>query len=144
MARKKYQKKKENLNARLESEGLKREHGRIVPKEKPKKETEAVIEVTPKKDKAVVPPAAKNQPVSSKQQGYKPSVKSTTVSSSSQYGWLQKTIVFVIAGVLVGGGLIAAGLGQSNGVEILPSEQPVILPSEQPLQEIEVTTEPTS
>jgi hypothetical protein len=144
MAKKKYQKRKENLEARLESEGLRREAGRIIPISKPSKETESKTEEssTPSEKKVVVPPHVKNAHPKPAKKSYKPKVSiSKDRSDNTSYRWWQKAVVFLIAGILVGTGFAATGFGTS-GVETLPGEVEVPVVTETPIGEVEVTTEP--
>lgn len=141
MAKKKYKNKKQNADARLEQEGLSREAGRIVPVAKPKADAELVTPTIEAKaaapKKPVVPPSVKK---TSKPKPAKKGKNNTdNYTSNTQYNWVQKTIVFLIALGLVGSGFIALGSMPSSTPEVtttpeptetIVSEQEITIPAE--------------
>ena len=73
----------------------------------------------------------------------KSSPTQTASAVSTPYRWWQKSVVFLVAGVLIGTVVVSMGLSQ-QGVETLPGQEitPTIVPevTEQPVGEVEVTT----
>jgi hypothetical protein len=143
MAKNKYQKRKENLDVRLASEGLTREAGRIVPvrKDKVEQSVSATSEVAQEK-KVVLPPAAKKQVKTQTQPKRKSSSNSNTTSTTS-YGWFQKVIVFSVLLGLVGVGFVSLA-GSSPTPEVIStptpsesiiSEQTITVPPAEPTAE---------
>lgn len=138
MARKKYQNKKQNMDARLEAEGLRREAGRIVPIQKSKPVVDAentVLDNKPVEKKVVVPPYAKAKEV--KKPAAKKSSKPET--STTQYSWLQKAVVFTVVF-----GLVAVGFAALAGTTQTPTPTETVTPSpsEQIISEQTITVPP--
>lgn len=138
MAKKKYQSKRQNADARLESEGLTRIAGRVVPINKEKKtsvKAESVEATNNATASTVVPPKAKTK---AKAKPSKKSVKQKTTSKEKIRRTVSiATVLALVATIFVG----ALASGTANQPQV--TEQPVTDVVTTPVQvsdTLEVTT----